>query len=169
MKLTHHNVDTQQKLTEKYQKKKTKLENLINQNDDMNSKLINSKNKREELNKKLASISAKKSKYITENKLISIRLIETEGNLNEKEMMIDRLRLKLQGKQQKIHHENVLSLSSRLFDIETRKATAEIKSKELKRMKEELQSTQEKIREKKMQIQQLSEQLKQKQAQLYET
>ena len=114
----------------------------------------------------------KKSKYTTENKLISIRITETEGNLNEKEMMNERLRLKLQdltGKQQKIHHENVLNLSSRLFDIETRKATAEMKYKELNRMKDEIQSTQEKIREKRIQIQQLSEILKQKQAQLLET
>lgn len=172
MELTHRNVDTQQKLTEKYQKKTQKLETLKNQNDDLNSKLVSSKNKREELNKRLASVLAKKSKYTTENKLISIRITETEGNLNEKEMMNERLRLKLQdltGKQQKIHHENVLNLSSRLFDIETRKATAEMKYKELNRMKDEIQSTQEKIREKRIQIQQLSEILKQKQAQLLET
>lgn len=170
MDLAHHNVDTQQKLTEKYQKKKRKLEDLINQNDDTNSKINVSKNKREELSMKLASISAKYSKYTTENKLISIRLTETEGNLNEKEMMNERLRQKLQdlsGKQQKIHHENVLSMSSRLFDIETKRATAEIKIKELNRMKDELASTQEKIREKKIQIQQLSELLKQKQ--MYES
>ncbi|KAK8887058.1 hypothetical protein M9Y10_038094 [Tritrichomonas musculus] len=165
MDLAHRNVDTQQKLTEKYQKKKRKLEDLINQNDDTNSKIKVSKNKREELSMKLASISAKYSKYTTENKLILIRLTETEGNLNEKEMMNERLRKKLQdlsGKQQKIHHENVLSMSSRLFDIETKRATAEIKIKELNRMKDELASTQEKIREKKIQIQQLSELLKQK-------
>lgn len=165
MDLAHRNVDTQQKLTEKYQKKKRKLDDLINQNDDTNSKIKVSKNKREELSMKLASISAKYSKYTTENKLILIRLTETEGNLNEKEMMNERLRKKLQdlsGKQQKIHHENVLSMSSRLFDIETKRATAEIKIKELNRMKDELASTQEKIREKKIQIQQLSELLKQK-------
>lgn len=165
MDLAHRNVDTQQKLTEKYQKKKRKLDDLINQNDDTNSKIKVSKNKREELSMKLASISAKYSKYTTENKLILIRLTETEGNLNEKEMMNERLRKKLQdlsGKQQKIHHKNVLSMSSRLFDIETKRATAEIKIKELNRMKDELASTQEKIREKKIQIQQLSELLKQK-------
>lgn len=172
MELTHHNVDTQQKLTEKYQKKKRKLETLLNQNDDLKSKIKFSKNKREELNKKLASIMGKKSKYTTENKLILIRITETEGNLNEKELMNERLRSKLQDltkKQQQVHRENFLNMSSRLFDIETRKATAENKTKQLKIMKEELQSTQEKIREKRMQIQQLSELLKQKQVQLYET
>lgn len=160
--MAHQCVTSQQKLTHKYQKKKNKLKNLRIKSQKFNSQLDDSSRKQDELTQKLSHISAEKDKYKTENTRISIRLTETEGNINEIELMNEKLRGKLKDLseiQQSNHNDSILNMSSRLYDIETRQAMAEMKSKELTRLKSELDHIRGKIELRKMQIKQITSEI----------
>ena len=87
---------------------------------------------------------------------------ETEGNINEIELMNEKLRGKLKDLseiQQTNHNDSILNMSSRLYDIETRQAMAEMKSKELTRLKSELDHIRGKIELRKMQIKQITSEI----------
>lgn len=160
--MAHQCVTSQQKLTHNYQKKKNKLKNLRIKSQKFNSQLDDSSRKQDELTQKLSHISAEKDKYKTENTRISIRLTETEGNINEIELMNEKLRGKLKDLseiQQSNHNDSILNMSSRLYDIETRQAMAEMKLKELTRLKSEFDHIRGKIELRKMQIKQITSEI----------
>ena len=94
IEMTHHAIDTQQMLVNKYHNKKVKLQNLRLDCEDFSINIQKSKDKQRDLNQHIQYLAEVEALYKAENMRANLRLAETEGNLQESELMNEKLRQK---------------------------------------------------------------------------
>lgn len=170
--MAHETLDSQQRLVAKYKSKSTKLDRLRAELSSATQQIKEANEKQEISNDRIAKLSAKKSRLKTENRRLTLRLTETEGNLTESESTNSRLRHVLStvnDKEELKHSQTIIDVSKRLFEAETRLREAEMKAAESLQLKKDLQETSEKLEQSKVQCKQLAETLRQTQTFLMES
>ncbi|OHT03510.1 hypothetical protein TRFO_29117 [Tritrichomonas foetus] len=117
--VTNNSINKQNTILQKINHKKEKMTSLKNEVQTATSDLEKSVNRENDFIKKIVKIKNKKKNYKADNMRLNLRLTETEGNLDESDLLNERLRNKyeqLQDKQKQINTQEILNRQREIYE-----------------------------------------------------